>query len=151
MKNITLSFLFLALAATMAFGQQRYDDNERLQAMKVAFITNALQLTAEESQTFWPLYNEYATEQKRIRREYRAGKQMMLMTDEELEQQLERNLKMEEELLQLKRNFVNELKEVLPVRKIAMLNNAENKFKEEILKQIRQRQENRRGRRNGGR
>lgn len=148
MKNKILAAIVLLFLGTYAHGQQP-GDNERLQAMRVAFITNALQLTPEESQNFWPVYNEYEAEQREIRKKYRAGRQMMLMNDEELEQHLENTLRMEEELLQLKRTYIDRLKEVLPIRKIAMLNQAENKFKEEILKQIRQRQENRRGRLNG--
>jgi hypothetical protein len=144
MKNKILGILALMFLGIYASGQQPAD-NERLQAMRVAFITNALQLTPEESQDFWPVYNEYETEQKEIRRKYRPGRQTMLMDDQELEQHLENTLRMEEELLQLKRTYFSRLKEVIPIRKIAMLQQAENKFKEEILKQIRQRQENRRG------
>lgn len=146
MKNIALGIGLFILTVSTAYGQQPSDDNERLQAMRVAFITNALQLTPEESQAFWPIYNEYEDQQKEIRRKYRPDKQMMLMSDQELEQQIEYNLKMEEELLQLKRSYIGRFKAAIPIRKIAMLNNAENKFKEEILKQIRQRQENRKGR-----
>lgn len=144
MKNKALAILTLLFLGIYAFGQQP-GDNERLQAMRVAFITNALQLTPDESQDFWPVYNEYEAEQREIRKKYRPDRQMMLMNDEELEQHLENTLRMEEELLQLKRTYMNRMKDVIPIRKIAMLNQAENKFKEEILKQIRQRQENRRG------
>ena len=145
MKNLVLGIFFLLFVGTNVYGQQRYNDNERIKAMRVAFITNALQLTTEESQAFWPLYNEYEAKQRGIRKKYRSGKQMMLMDDAELEQQLSNNLTMEEELLQLKRTYIGRLKKVLPTRKIAMLQGAETKFKEEILKQIRQRQSNRQG------
>lgn len=144
MKNKALGILALLLLGIYSYGQQP-GDNERLQAMRVAFITNALQLTPEESQDFWPVYNEYEAEQREIRKKYRPNRQMMLMNDEELEQHLENTLRMEEELLQLKRTYMNRMQDVIPIRKIAMLNQAENKFKEEILKQIRQRQETRRG------
>ena len=31
---------------------------EKIEAMKVAYLTNELELTVEESQAFWPVYNE---------------------------------------------------------------------------------------------
>ena len=131
--------VLMLLTTSTVFGQQ-FKDNERIRAMRVAFITNALELTPEESQGFWALYNEYESSQRSIRAKYRSNRNMMLMNDKELEQQIENTLDMEGELLQLKRTYIGRLKDVIPIRKIAMLNNVEKNFREELLKEFRQRQ-----------
>ena len=37
---------------------------ERLQAEHIAFLTEKLELTPEEAQVFWPVYNKAKAEQK---------------------------------------------------------------------------------------
>jgi hypothetical protein len=37
---------------------------EKIQALKIAFITQKLGLSAEEAQRFWPVYNQYQGEMK---------------------------------------------------------------------------------------
>jgi Spy/CpxP family protein refolding chaperone len=41
--------------------------HKNIQSIKVAFITRELNLTAEEAQKFWPLYNAYSESIKKIR------------------------------------------------------------------------------------
>ena len=41
---------------------------ERLEALKTAFITRELQLTAEEAKGFWPIYENYSSTLKELRR-----------------------------------------------------------------------------------
>ncbi len=47
-------------------GQQTRDNVE---ALKVAFVTRQLNLTAEEAQKFWPVHNSYMEELKKARKE----------------------------------------------------------------------------------
>ena len=56
------------LITLMAFGSfwvtaQR---GEKIQALKIAFITQKLSLSAEEAQRFWPVYGQYENEIKSI-------------------------------------------------------------------------------------
>ena len=47
--------------------QQGPPPHKNIQAIKVAFITRQLNLTAEEAQKFWPVYNAYSESIKKIR------------------------------------------------------------------------------------
>src|SRR5687768_2333056 len=40
---------------------------ERMESMKIAFITNKLNLTPEEAKVFWPLYDKFEDEKKALR------------------------------------------------------------------------------------
>ncbi|MBZ5858087.1 hypothetical protein [Flavihumibacter profundi] len=42
-------------------------DGERLEALKIAYLTKKLNLTTEEAQRFWPVYNQYMADLKKIR------------------------------------------------------------------------------------
>lgn len=116
---------------------------ERVQALRIAFFTEKLQLTPEESQNFWPLYNEYQDKEKAIRESHRSEKSLELMSDAEAEKLIENHFAMEEQLLNLKRDYYQRLKSVLPVRKLAVLSRIERQFKERLLEEWRNRQEQR--------
>jgi len=64
MKN--LIFTLILLTSFSIFSQESKAD--KVEAMKVGFITNKLELTAKEAQTFWPLYNEYNSKLEKLRK-----------------------------------------------------------------------------------
>lgn len=143
MRKWFLGVLLLCILPMAAWAQD--DDElpagqsgERIQAMRVAFITERLKLTPEESQKFWPLYNEYEAEQKKIRQKYKFNQNFATMTDAEAEQMLNGSLEMEQQLLNVKKDYVQRMRKAIPVRKIAMLNRVEREFKEELLKKLRE-------------
>ena len=57
-RNIIYGFLLFILSINIIQAQEHRSKEERIQALKVAFITEELDLTPEQSQGFWPLYNE---------------------------------------------------------------------------------------------
>ena len=118
---------------------------EKVKARKIAFITEKLQLTPEEAQLFWPLYNDYQKQRKAINKTYKSKANFNLLTDEEVALHVDRQLEKEEKMLTLKKGFVGELKTVFPIRKVAMLPRAEKKFKEWMLTQIKKRNGGNRG------
>lgn len=66
MKKVYSVIFFLLLCAYICKAQP----GQRLEALKVAFITRELNLTAEEAQSFWPVYNSFTTELKQARQTY---------------------------------------------------------------------------------
>lgn len=141
---IILLALGLTAIASAQTAKNREQARERIEAYKVAFFTEKLQLTTEESKAFWPLYNEFEQAREELRNKYERGnKRLELLSDEELEKHLDDQLKMEEEMVQLRRKFYQRFKQVLPIRKVAMLQKVENEFKRELLKELRRRQKDR--------
>lgn len=109
---------------------------DRIRALKVGFITDKLNLTPEESEKFWPVYNQYEAEQKRIRQKYRPDGDLATMNDQEVERAVLDRFEMEEELLKLKRDYFQRMKAFMAVRKIALLQRSEQEFNKELLKRI---------------
>lgn len=48
--------------------QKQGGHGSEIRNMKIAFLTEALQLTPEQSQQFWPVYNEYWRARKEVSR-----------------------------------------------------------------------------------
>lgn len=134
----SIALVFIAPAVLQAQPRPERGDGERVKAMRTAFITNKLQLTPEEAQQFWPLYNQFEAEQKKIRDRYVPGKDVMSMSDAEAEKFLNSHLEMEQELLNLRKDYFQRIKKVLPVRKVAMLPRLEREFREELLENLQQ-------------
>lgn len=58
--------LLICFAFTILNGEAQ---NGNLVALKIAYITKRLDLSPEEAQKFWPIYNQYAEELKRTRQD----------------------------------------------------------------------------------
>ncbi len=63
---------FLVLIATFFLLTDNYAQNtklQNLQALKIAYVTKELNLSVEDAQKFWPVYNTYFSELKTARLE----------------------------------------------------------------------------------
>jgi hypothetical protein len=140
-------FTIMLIASTVAFSQGPPGpppvDEEKIEALRIAFLTRYLDLSAEEAQKFWPVYNNMQDEIKVIltkEKDLRAGKQIDKMTDEELSKMINDHFDNEQKLLDIKKKYAEEFKKVLVLKKVALLADAENEFKREMLKHARDKQ-----------
>jgi hypothetical protein len=117
---------------------------ERLEAMKIGFITERLNLSSDEAKVFWPVYNKFTDEMKKLRQSSK-GKiseelaDMPTKTDAEAEKVLNDMVNFKIQEADLLKKYASEFKKVLPVKKVVLLFKAENDFKRELLKKLSQR------------
>jgi hypothetical protein len=74
----------LLLSFTVSFLISVAQNGERLEALKIAYITKRLDLSPEEAQKFWPIYNQYAEELKQTRKEAIRNNKSEIELDESL-------------------------------------------------------------------
>ena len=139
MKN--LIFTIVLLNSLSIFSQESKSD--KVEAMKVGFITNKLELTAKEAQTFWPIYNEYSSKMDKLRKTKRSDFEELKnksenITDKELETFINEVFASKQKELDLQKEYYEKYAKVLPVKKVAMLYQAENQFKRELLRKIKE-------------
>ena len=145
MKNrvkIGVLVLFM-LVGTFAFSQNR-PGRERIKSLKVAFITERLNLTSEEAQVFWPLYNEHEENIEAIKRKERVDVLSKLqdfeyLTEGEASRLLGKLLDLEAEKHRLHISYMERMSEVISAKKSFMLIRAEEDFKKRLLKEIQKR------------
>jgi hypothetical protein len=117
---------------------------ERLEAMKIGFITERLNLSSDEAKVFWPVYNKFTDDLKKLRQSTK-GKiseempDMPAMTDAEAEKVLNDMVNFKINEAELIKKYATEFKKILPVKKVVLLFKAENDFKRELLKKLAQR------------
>ncbi len=122
--------------------EKKQEKREEIKAMKIAFITEKLSLTSEEAQKFWPVYNDFHDKLEKLHKERKANhkavkKGIDSLSNAELEKKVDLELQFEEKELALKKDFHTKVKTVLPIKKVALLYEAEHEFRKEILKKAR--------------
>lgn len=138
MKKL-LSILVLCLLVSSYAQAQKGKRYEKIKSLRIAFITDELQLTPDEAEKFWPLYNEYDNKRKALRKSFRPDRDTDDLTDDEAERRINANFEQQEKMIQLKRSYFEKFKKVLPAKKIAQLGKAERAFKSKVLKEMRKR------------
>ncbi|MEM1318772.1 MAG: hypothetical protein AAGG75_00880 [Bacteroidota bacterium] len=144
MKSLMLSTTLLLLSTLFCFGQG--DIERRIQEERVNFFNQELQLTDEEAKQFWPLFDQYRTDSKKLRESYNTNKKIELLSDQEVEELVFKSFEQEEKQLALRRSYFEKLQTFMPIRKIAMLKRTEQKFKKKLLNHVKQRRRQGQGR-----
>lgn len=130
-----LLVLLLALfAAKASYAQPGKAD--KVEALKVSFITEKINLTTTEAQSFWPLYNEYNDKIKFARKAFRQQYANVtdFKTDKEADDYLNAELKLRQTEVDLQKEYFDKFKKILGSKKTGLLRKAEEEFKKEVLK-----------------
>jgi hypothetical protein len=119
------------------------EQQEKYEALKVAFLTEELSLSSKEAQTFWPVYNEMDEKLTEIRQAKRKNersvrKNFESITDADLEKAIIDALDHAEEEIKIKREYLPQFQSVLATRKVAKLYASEEKFKRKLLKKMKE-------------
>jgi hypothetical protein len=136
--------VLLAAMSLTALAQPPGAKKEKIDAMRVAFITQELDLTPQEAQSFWPVYNQFDNELDALRK---ARKNALMdardnfdnMSDADMAKAIDAELNFQQQELDLRKRYVAEFKKVLPVKKVALLMRAEQRFKMKLLQEYQRR------------
>ena len=149
----TLRFYAAALAAfallsiSNAQSQPQHKNNgwqERIQSEKIAFLTAELNLSPEEAQVFWPVYNKIAAEKKELNKAVKTSYKALLealnsdtATDKEIDKLLDDYLAAKQANKEAGKGDVKEFRKVLSSKKVAKLYIAEENFRRQQLQKMR--------------
>ena len=150
-KIITLLLLFLSFTTFAQRGNQgeRFQQKkEQIKSLKIAYITEKLQLTTSEAEKFWPVYNTFEDKQNDLRRNklkdyFKKTENNDALSEQEASKLISQMESSEEDLYQLKKKFNSSLKSILPAVKILKLKKAEDEFSRKLLQQYRDKKDKR--------
>jgi hypothetical protein len=121
------------MLSTSLFAQSKSERYEQIETIKVAFITKKLDLSSEEAQKFWPIYNNY---QKELMLLMKKRREERLRTDIEPNDKINLDLSYESKMLDLKKKYKKLYSKAIPAEKILLLYQAEREFREHLIKQL---------------
>ena len=115
---------------------------EKFRSEKIAFLTSKLELTPEEAQKFWPVYNQMEKERWEVQKlrheiEERVQNAEETMSESKIKQltrEFAGNMQKEADIL---KSYNEKLLDVLPPQKVIRLYKAENEFRLYMIKKFR--------------
>ena len=105
------------------------------------FFTKNAELTQEEADAFFPIYNELQQKKREINREIRMAMRQeggAVISEEQSLKAIDAKADANIRIAELEKEYLKKFKEVLPASKILKVQNAEEQFNSQILKDIQQ-------------
>lgn len=123
-------------------GEMGMPDNDKIRALRVAFITEQLDLSSEEAERFWPVHNAFHKQMRELQEERRA---LMVevkegdLSEAQMEANIQKSFTLEEKSIELKRKYHESFKKILSLEKVAALYGAELEFQRRVLEELHKR------------
>ena len=146
MKTLHMSILIVfAISLSAQDGRDRNPkyDREKLQAARIAFLTNRLDLTPENAKEFWPLFNEYEKKKNALNRDYNKQKRALIseermrnLSDENANNMLDIYLEQKQAELELEKIYLKKFQKVLPANKVWTLLRFDSEFRRNLMQRI---------------
>ena len=120
--------------------------NNRIDAEKIAFFTKRMELSPQEAEKFWPVYNDYTSRKEKLTLDKNSllrylNQNYRNLSDAELEESSDKFINFALQEAGLAKEYHNKFKEVLPPSKVVRLYNSEMQFKTLLLNQLRDQRE----------
>ena len=139
MKKKLLFIAVFLVCILSSVGQNK--NRDRIKMLKISFISNAIDLTPNEAEKFWPVYNQHDTKIKQLKSQLERGnfnnsEGLDSMSDKKAKELIDNILNKEGEILKLKKELVKELASVISAKKILKLQKAEHDFNRRMLQEF---------------
>ena len=133
--------LVLSLLWSIGLVAQPPEYNEKVRALKIAHITEALDLSPEEAQLFWPVYNQHDKRIHQLRKQermlFRSSKnELKNMSEQEADAAYDQLFQIQKNKFTVQKTYKEDLEKILSKKKILILM-PEEKFRRKLLKQFR--------------
>lgn len=142
MKQLIIGMLLLFPAISMAqgFGER----NNEIESYKIGYLTQKLDLSAEEAKIFWPIYNDWQKEQATLRKErmqkmisFRKITEIEELSDTEIQNLIVNDFMYKQRELNLDKKYYYKLRSSLPIKIVGKFYRAQETFKRELLSKYR--------------
>ena len=136
-KLLFITVFLVCILSSVAQNKNR----DRIKMLKISFISNAIDLTPNEAEKFWPIYNQHDTKIKQLKSQLERGnfnnsEGLDSMSDKKAKELIDNILNKEGEILKLKKELVKELASVISAKKILKLQKAEHDFNRRMLQEF---------------
>lgn len=108
-------------------------DKAKIEAAKIALITNRLDLTPDQARRFWPMYNEFVKKRSALRSEMKT--KVRELSDE---QRVNLALEVKQRELDMEKNYSQKMLDVISAKQVVALRRAEGEFREMLIRRIQQ-------------
>lgn len=130
--------MFFLAFSVPGFSQDRNQeyDKEKLDAARVAFITNRLDLKPSQAEKFWPVFNQYREDRKVLMEEMSLfNKSCMQETENDrAKEKIGKRFEIQQKLLDREKTFMNEIIQVITPVQALKLNGVNRDFTRQVYR-----------------
>ncbi|ODS81919.1 MAG: hypothetical protein ABS46_10310 [Cytophagaceae bacterium SCN 52-12] len=115
------------------------DMRQQIHDAKVSMISNRLKLTAEQSEKFWPIYNEFSEKRRSLRRAQRKvinERRDGGITDKAALENLKEVQELKQKEVDLEKQYQDRFLSVISPSQLAELQSAEKSFNDMLLQRL---------------
>lgn len=141
---VFIAFLFVLPFTSLAQREHSGNRFEEIEAYKIGYLTQKLDLSSDEAKIFWPIYNGWQKEQAALRKEriqkmisFRKITEIEELSDSEVQTLIQNEFNIKQRELNLERKYYAKLKSSLPIKVVGKFYRAQEAFKKEILSKYR--------------
>lgn len=140
-KILLICFLiFSTLGLNAQTRSDREEHREQIKALKIAYITQEMNMDPVLAQKFWPIYNNYESKKMDLHiREHVELENTEATSEANANEMLNEYLDIEKEEYLLKKQLFSDLKKILSAQDIIKLYKVESDFNKKLLKEYRER------------
>lgn len=141
MKKILLIQTVILFLGFAAYGQKPTTeyDKEKLEAARVAFITNRLDLKPEQAEKFWPLFNQYTEERTKMMDKVSSlnRESMQEITEARAKEIIQKRFSIQQQLLDREKIFMEEITKVISLQQAIKLGGVNREFTRQVYQRHR--------------
>jgi hypothetical protein len=142
-RGVCIVFLSLIVFthSSAAQGNDYQKTEDLIKAQMIGFFTKKIGLTPDEAKKFWPVYNAYWERKNQIIADWKKKfnyyqKHSDELSEEQMEKLADEYIEFELQKAELLEKYNKEFKEILPIRKVMKIYQADYEFKAYLLKKI---------------
>lgn len=147
MKKTIYLLCFSLLFSIQSYTQMNKESREKIKTLKIAYLTEKLNLSAEEAQKFWPVYNKFDEQKIKLRTSNRGEIKKYIkqkgninnIDDKEAKRLINLKLKNDKTLNELEFKFVKDISKIISHKKILQLQIAEMEFARKLMRKYKRR------------
>ena len=142
MKKKYTTLVFLLAVCFTTFSQLKKESREKIKALKVAYLTEELNLSSKEAQKFWPVYNEHREKVDFLRNKARTEIKKKLkeigsvdnLSEDEAKYFVNAKLDSDKQIAKENENFNKKISKFLSYKKIIKLHLSEREFAKKLMR-----------------
>ncbi|MBI2730736.1 MAG: hypothetical protein HYX40_08295 [Sphingobacteriales bacterium] len=124
-KYLLIALLFIAGLPQLK-AQDDPEENSKIEALKIAFISKKLDLSPDEAQKFWPVYNQYFKEMRQLLKDRKDDG-----NDDVIDQ--------EQKVIDIRKKYRDQFVKIIGHPRMNRLFNAERDFRRILINRIKNR------------
>jgi hypothetical protein len=132
----------IIITLALCFSLSVFAQEDKIKSLKIAFITEKLNLTEKEAQQFWPIYNAYDDTVANLK--YNEFRKLIFeirqnsssMSEERANELLNKSVDIQNKIHSEEAKLIPKLRKIISAKKILALKNAEEDFNRKMLEEF---------------